>query len=681
MRLNLRLVYASLTSILILGCGQARTVTAPVEPIPAPDVVALIDGEPLTLAAFEKEYVRTSGDREAASRDSVDAYADFLDRYVDYRVKVRRARELGLDRDARILEEVDNYRKQLARPYLLEREVTEPLLRDLYEKKQQAVEASHILIRLGKDASPVDTLDAFNRISALRDSVLAGHDFGDLAVKYSEDPSAKGDGLGARGYLGYFSGGKMVKAFEDWAFKTPVGEVSPVFRSPYGYHLIQVKNRIPMPADVRLSHIMVRPRGHSHADTLDALARLDSVRQHLAAGEDFAALAETWSDDPSSSKKGGDLGYISFDARLIPVLKDAAFALKEIGDVSEPVLSPYGYHLIQLTGRRPIAGFEESVEALKKDLGRLPRVKQAEEAFAKSLLVKNGLRVDTMQVMALFEGYSADSLQKSISSITFPDSVESRPFARLGSLDYTVGDFLSFARSHRVARMNTVEEQVLEMMDRFFQDVAIDAEVEHLEARDASFRETMEEFRNGLLLFRLMEDSVWTAASQDTSALQAYFEAHAADYRFPDRTRLIGLYSNSDSLLNAFGDGLDQGIAFEVLVERARQDSLHTFRYDTTLVAGETNSVFDKGLDLEPGGHTGALPYTRGFILLIHDGIEPARNKRFEEARAEVLNAYQNVLEDRLLTRLRRKYHVRTFPDRLVNAFKEQPAGTPDSTR
>ena len=673
MRMKAFLFSLPLTLFVLTSCGGSRVMAPPRDTV-APDVVALIGGEPFTLAEFETQYTRTSGDRTQASGDSMGTYVDFLERYVDYRLKVKKALELGLDQDPRIVEEVDNYRRQLARPYLLEREVTEPLLRDLYAKQQLVVDASHILIRLDDNASPADTLDAYHRLSALRDSALAGADFGDLAIRYSEDPSAKGNGLGERGHLGYFSGGRMVKAFEDWAFRTPVGEVSPVFRSPYGYHLVLVHDRKARPDDIRIAHIMIRPGGRTHADTLAALARVDSIRGLLAKGESFADLARALSDDPSSGKSGGDLGFISYDSRLIQNMKDTAFALENINDISEPILTPYGYHLIQLTGRREHRSYEESIEDLKKDIGRLPRVKQAEDAFARRLLKKNGLSVDTALVMSVFASYTPDSLQQALSSLTLPDTVAATTFARLGTLTYTLDDLLGFAKSRRLVRKPTIDAVVLDLMDRFFKDVAVDAEVEHLEARDAQFRQTMEEFKNGLLLFRLMEDSVWTAAAQDSMGLRAYFDAHADAYWFPDRTRLIGLYANSDSVLNAFAAGLDAGRPFEELVAEVHAGGHHSFRYDTTLVAGTTNSVFDKGLDLAPGGHTAAMPYTRGFILLIHAGTEPARPKRFEEARAEVLNEYQKILEAHMLDRLRRRYSVVTYPDRLVNAFKAAPA-------
>ena len=259
-RHSLLLLTALLTSAtLIVGCSGSRTAAVPAG-ADDPSVVAVIDGEPLTLDEFETRYARASGGAAVAADDSLEAYRDFLQRYVNFRVKVKAARDAGLDESDEVLSEIRTYRTNLARPYLIEREVLEPLVREVYDRRQETIDASHILIRVGPVPTPADTLAAYEKLVMVLDSVRAGTDFGDLAVRHSEDPSAQREGRpGYRGRLGFFEAGRMVQEFEDVAYETPVGEVSDIFRTQFGYHILQVNERRENVAPVQVAHIMIVP--------------------------------------------------------------------------------------------------------------------------------------------------------------------------------------------------------------------------------------------------------------------------------------------------------------------------------------------------------------------------------------------------------------------------------------
>lgn len=658
----------------LIGCSH----TQPVVPASTDPVVATYGNTRLTLDQFETQYARSVGGRAAATDDSLHQFQDFLERYVDFQVKVLEAKALGLERDPGLQTEIQNYRTQLARPYLIEQDVVEPLLRDLYAKKQELIDASHILLRLIPDAPPTDTLAAWNRLKAIRDSLAQGVDFGDLAFRNSEDPSAKDprQGIGYRGRLGYFTGGRMVKSFEDMAYNTPAGQVSPIFRTQFGYHLIKVHERRPMVPDVKISHLMITPRGSTPADTAAALVRLDSIQARLANGEKFADLARTLSDDRGSARMNGDIGWVSYDARLIQPMKDAAFALTNVGDISSPVLTQFGYHLIQLTERRAQQTFEESRESLKREMQRMPRISEEEEVYAMGIRTRRGSRIDSALTRATFAGMTTDSLLAVIKDGTFPDAAKAQTFASVADSSYTLGDLSAFmARATLKRRSADADEQLFMIVHQFMNEKALDYEVYALEGRDPEFKLTMDEFRHGLLLFRLMEDSVWTVAARDTVALEAHFRANAAQYRFPDRMRIVGFHTRQDSLLKAVvKDRLNAGTPVAQVI--AKLPAGAPIKVDTTLVAGQTNSVYDQALALAEGGHTNPAQYNNGYVVLVRSGMEPARAKTFEEARAEVVNEYQDLLEQRLVERLRRKYQAATYPDQVTGAFKAPATAT-----
>ncbi|MEM8558092.1 MAG: peptidylprolyl isomerase, partial [Bacteroidota bacterium] len=305
---------------LFAACGTPRTTTAPIvaSAPPPPPVAAEFAGGQLTLPEFETQYARSVGSRELAAADTLGAYEDFLERYVNFRLKVQAARDLGLDEDSSYTAELDSYREQLARPYLLEQEVTEEIVRSIYDRQQEEVRARHILLRVTPDAEAADTLAAFAKLDAIRDSILAGGDFAALAQAESEDPSAATN----RGDLGYFSGGRMIEAFEVRAYTTPIDSISEVFRTRFGYHILQVTDRRAARGEISARHILIRFNGQTAADSAAALETITELEARVAGGEDFATLARQYSEDPGSAENGGDLGFFG-TGRMVPAFEQA----------------------------------------------------------------------------------------------------------------------------------------------------------------------------------------------------------------------------------------------------------------------------------------------------------------------------------------------------------------------
>lgn len=660
---------AATSALLLAGCSSSQQTVAE-----DPNVVAVINSQPFTLVDFEERYARTAGSRAAAADDSMAAYADFLERYVDFRLKVLAAQEAGYATDSTIQAEIKGYRTSFAKPFLLDKEVINPVIQTLYERRKEMVDASHILIRFPDNPSGHDTLVAYNKILDLKDSLAKGSDFGELAFKFSEDPSAQGraDSPGYRGRLGYFSAGRMVDAFESAAWNTPVGEVSDIIRTRFGYHLLYIHDRRPAVQDIRLSHILIRLQGTTAEDTTAALERIRDLQERIANGEDFARLAQGFSDDARSGPQGGDIGWLAYDNyNIVLPFREAAFELENVGDVSDIVETRFGYHLIKLTERKAPGTLIDEYENLKQMASRLPRTNAAETALRKAIITDRGGRYDTTTVMRVLAGVTPDSVLIRISGEHLPDSLRDQTFATLGDSAYTWTDWSQFTKSARVQAQDNLEAQVDALAGAFLESVALDYEAAALEERDDEFRTIMEEFKDGLMLFKLMEDSVWTAAAQDTAALEAYYEAHQETYQYPDRTRIITLFSASDSLLKAAVERIDAGLSFADLAAEMAQDSTRSLRMDTVLVAGHTDSVYDLAVGLEAGAHTAPIRDRTGQTVLFNDGIEPARQKTFVEARTEVVSSYQEMLEAQLLADLRARYNVRTYPERLSQAFSQ----------
>lgn len=650
--------------VLSAGCSSSN-VGAPEQEMGTP-LVAQFGQHKLDLHEFEDEYARSVGGRDVALTDSLPQYEDFLDRYVDFRLKVLYAQEIGLDQDSSLKAEIETYHKQLARPYLLEKEILDPILQDLYEKKQTMVDASHILIRVGRDA-PQDEVDAARaKMTAIRDSALQGVDFGELAYRNSEDPSARSNRVGARGRLGYFVGGMMVKEFEDQAYSTPVDSVSEVFRSNFGFHILTVHDRAPKIPARQISHIAIRHFQPSVRDSLSPEDRIAAIKAELDAGADFSTLAQQKSEDRESGSRGGLLGQLAYTQQGMPdSFKEAAFSLEKPGDYSDVIRTDYGYHILRLDGIEELLTFEQSYTDLKTQAARLPRVKAAETEMARKIREASGTSVDSMLTLEILAGRhfrSPDILET-------PDEQMEMTIASLGDQNYTFGEVVDFAETASIPFQPDTTGLVFDAIDRFLNEEALNQEAARLEDNDMEFKRILDEFQSGLLLFKLMEDSVWTAAAMDTAGLKAYHAPRADSFWFEDRTRILSLRSMSDSLLQSYITELDAGTSPANLIAAIEKDTLAAVAVDTTYLVGPNNSVFDRALNLNPGEYTDAIRNSSGFIVMINDGEAPARKKTFEEARPEVLNAYQAEVEQKLLARLRDKYDAKKYKAVLRGAF------------
>lgn len=664
---------ASLFGLLWAGCGLLRSSSTP------ETVVAIAGTETIDLTRFETQYARTVGDRMAAADDPLEAYRDFLERYVNYRLRVQEARARGYNQDSAVVAEVQAYRLDLARNHFLRQEIIEPLLREMYRRMPDMVDISHLFVRIPPDATPEDTLAAYQRIAALVDSIRQGADFNEIAFRHSDDPSAQSPRTapGGWGHIGWIKMGRMIEPMETYAYNTPVGSISPIFRTRYGYHVLKVHDRKPAPDDVRAAHIMLTV-APSAEDSARARRTLDSLRQLVQNGQaDFAELARQHSADWRTKSAGGDLGYLSFAQPMPVAVRDAIFGLRNVGDLSDIVVTPFGLHLFQLTGRRPMPPtYEAAYDTLLNVAEQLGRLEEARTRLAERLRRELNVRLDTTQLFSLLAlGPHPDSIANRLARQDWANIDRSRSVARIGDSTLTLHAFVAYANArtllHRTSRRDTLAEaRLLRAADQFLNDQTITYAALKRAQQSPDFQQLMQDFVDGLLAFKFMEEAVWKVAERDTAGLRAYWEAHAAEFTFPERTRLIGFHSASDSLLRIrVYEPLQAGSPVAQLIATLQADTNASIRIDTVYIERPTGSFYDRALSLQAGQATEPFRYWNGTLVLYNDGKEPPRPKTFQEARADVLSAYQKVLEERLNQELRARYGARIFTERLQKAF------------
>ena len=339
-----------------------------------------VDGKPVSRAEFEAIYKKNN--KEASvTKEALDEY---LELFINYKLKVREAESLGMDTITKFRNELDGYRKQLARPYLIDRELNDALMREAYDRSQQEVRASHILIQVAPDASPEDTLAAWKRLTALRERVMKGEEFAAVAkgLGGSEDPSAQKNG----GDLGWFSALQMVYPFENAAYNTPEGTVSQPVRTRFGYHIVKVTGRRPARGQMKVAHIMLRSTDQDTPEKQqNAEQRIREIHKQVAAGTlAFADAALKFSEDESSSTKGGELPQFG-TGKMIEEFEDAAFALRQSGQISEPVKSRFGWHVIKCIEAIPPPSYDQAKAELKTKIARDSRAEITRKAFMERL--------------------------------------------------------------------------------------------------------------------------------------------------------------------------------------------------------------------------------------------------------------------------------------------------------
>ena len=454
-------------------------------------VLFTIDNEPYYSQEFIKVYNKNKTLLTAEKTQSAENY---LKLFVDYKLKVKQAKDLKLDTAQSFKKELKAYKNKLVLPYLKDESVTNKLVSEAYERLKTEVSVSHILIFLEPNAPPKDTLEAYNKLLEAKQLLEKGAKFEEVAKKYSQDPSVQSNG----GMIGYFTALQMVYPFETAAYNTPVDSVSKPFRTKYGYHILKVHGRRPSKGEIEVAHIMLR------GDSLKVKKKMDSLYQLLVDKKfDFGHLAAKVSEDRASAVNGGKLGRFGV-GRMIESFYDAAFSLNEEGEISKPVKTKYGWHIIKLIKKYPLKSFSEERNRLTKKIEKDPR----------SNLIGASVINKLLRQYNIVENKSALEQLKNVNWNTNPSEFK-QVILTIENKKIPQSKFLTYSRRVRNKDIETAfkDFKMKELLVYY---------KEHIENSNADFAATYNEFKDGLLLFDLLEKKVWNK-SKDSAGLAAYF--------------------------------------------------------------------------------------------------------------------------------------------------------------
>lgn len=554
MRKSLLLIGVPL--IVFTGCTSSKT------PESKEPVLFTVAGKPVTVSEFE--YVYNKNNNNSDNTPAKGHINEYLELYTNFKLKVTEAEKRGLDTTTAFRKELEGYKEQLAQPYLTEKNVTDQLVKEAYERMKQEINASHILINVAPDADPKDTLAAYNKIMEVRQRLVAGENFNTLARTISDDPSAKENG----GNLGYFTALQMLYPFERTAYNTAKGQLSAPVRTRFGYHLIKVNDVRPAQGEIKVAHIMVRAAsGIPKADSVVAKKKIDALYNRVSRRENWDKLTAQFSEDASSATKGGELPWFG-TGRMLPSFEEAAFKLAKVGDISKPVQTPYGWHIIKLIERRELPAYEEMEPFLRSKVAKDSRSELNKAAFLKRIKQENNFQeIKTAKDFALSK--ATDALLNGTWQYTSSGKESGQMLFSIQDRRYTLKDFFAYVQQNQKPAPNASAAHAMNLLyDNFVTASLLNYEREHLESKYTDYKMLVREYRDGILLFQLMDEKVWSKAIEDTVGLKAFFQKNRENYKWDTRAEAIVISAASKEILEKAQQMLNNG-TFELKKSRS----------------------------------------------------------------------------------------------------------------
>ncbi|UOG74152.1 peptidylprolyl isomerase [Hymenobacter tibetensis] len=558
-----RILYAGTAAVALLAACQA-TKTTTTSKQPAIETLGTT-----TVPAGEFAYVYRKNNSTAPEYGTRPSVTEYLDLYTNFKLKVLEAEQRGLDTTQAFKRELDGYKQQLAQPYLTEKSVTDQLVREAYERMSKEVNASHILIRLPAEPTPADTLAAYQKVVALRQRVTGAANFEQVAREVSEDPSARENG----GRLGYFTAMQMVYPFETAAFKTPVGQVSQPVRTRFGYHLIKVNDMRPAQGEIKVAHLMIRATPNMpKADSVTAKKKIDELYTRLTQRkENWDKLVAQFSEDAGSAANSGELPPFG-TGRMIPSFEEVAFKLQSPGQISAPVQTPYGWHVIKLIEKQPVPTFEAMEPTLKSKVAKDSRSELNKAAFLKRVRTENNFRefsagkeeafakIDTSVVNGRFKYTAPDNVITTSKNGKKQSGTAQSVIFIIKDKPYQVSDFLTYVQKNQRPRPGAEPKFIAQQLyDQYVEQSLTEYEKNNLENKYEDYRMLVKEYRDGILLFQLMDEKVWSKAIEDTVGLQKYFTENQSKYQWENRAQGTVISAATPELLTQAQQQLKTG--------------------------------------------------------------------------------------------------------------------------
>ncbi len=619
------------------------------------EVLFTIDNKPYYTDEFSRIYKKNI---DLVKDESQKDLKQYLELFIGYKLKVNKALKLGLDKNANYVTELKSNRSQLAKTYLTDSKVTQQLIDEAYDRMQKEIRASHILIMVDENAAPADTLKAYNQVLDIRKKAVAGEDFGTLAQTNSMDTSAKEN----KGDLGYFSAFRMVYPFETGAFNTKKDQISMPIRTRFGYHLIKVTDIRDNRGEMSAAHIMIMKPSDATKE-VEAKSKIDDIYKKLQQGENFETLAQQFSEDKSSSEKGGVLNRFASGQLSSDEFENVAFSLTKEKPLSAPFQSQYGWHIVKFIEKFPVKTAKEMQQDLNAKISKDERSRKITNSvngkLRKEFPIKTDAKLYNDALLTVTAAFTVNTWKAPSTDAKF-----SATLFTIKDKKITAKDFLNYLETQQKGYKDSkadIKKIVGDLYEKFIDEQLNTYYDENLENNFQEFANVMEEYKDGLLLFDLMEKEIWEKAKSDTIGLKKFYDLNKQKYTWKNRLDASIASSTKQDVIEKTMD-MFRG-------NKSADEIKKAINTDKTVEVMINQGVFEEGSTVLPKnvsfktGVTESIKNGNYFYVTQVNKILPAGIKTFEEAKGKVINEYQQYLEENWVSNLKKEFNIKVNQD------------------
>ena len=616
------------------------------------EVLFSIDSNEYKIDEFKRIYLKNL---DLVKDDSQKDLNQYLELFIGYKLKVNKAYKLGLQNNTKYQSELNSYRNQLSKSYLNDSKVTNQLIEEAYNRSLKEVKASHILLSFDESIKGADTLAFYNKALALKKQIENGESFESVALANSQDPSVSDN----KGNLGYFSAFRMVYPFESAAYKTAVGQISNPVRTRFGYHLIKVTDSRDNKGEVTVAHIMIlNPSDANYDAKLKAKQTIDDISKKLQQGESFEALASQFSEDKSTAVKGGVLQRFGTGQLSSEAFESVAFSLENSGDISQPFESGFGWHIVKLIEKHPVKSFADSKSELENKIKRDERSIIITNTLASKLKSKYTIEVNKTQYKNI-EKTVTDAIYSQTWELPKEDnSIKDDLLVIDKTKKVATMSFASYMQSQQKNKQTTkpVTKLVSELFESWKGEQLIAYYTDNLEREFPDFKNVMDEYRDGLLLFDLMEKEIWDKSKTDTIGLQNFYNLNKSKYNWKERFDVDILSSTDATVMESAKKMLQKGKSIEYIKSKLNKKDKVAIMVKSGLYE-KNYDVLDKISNLTIGSNNTYKDANYSFVVHVKN-IKPAEIKALEDCKSKVINDYQQYLESTWVDELKKEFNI-----------------------
>ena len=613
------------------------------------NVLLTINSNPVYSSDFTKVFNKNL---DLVVEESQKNVAGYLDLFIDYKLKITEAYAQGLDKNQQYIKEFKKYEDQLAKKYIYDKRIVSKLVEEAYDRSLEEINAEHILVLSNLNDSPNDTLKAYNKIKEAHVKALKGENFTSLVIEYSEEPGAKK----SKGKLGYFTAFQMVYPFENTAYNTNVGEISEITRTSFGYHIIKINDRRKKKPKINVSHIMIFSNNDKKAE--DPEERINELYAMIMQGEPFENIAKQFSEDKNTGVKGGQLKTFGPGDLKAPKFENAAYSIKNEGEIIAPIQSAFGWHIIRLNEKFSIPSFEEQKDDIEKKVKGGARALIVTQAINNKIIKKYGFK-EGESYISYFNNYVNDSILSRKWTYSSIPLTENQILFTIGDHDVTYTDYAEYLRDNQktIKKYANKESLLIDMYVRFKNETLKNYFKERLEVENKEYATIINDYRNGLLVYDVMNKNIWQIAKIDSTGLKNYYEKTKNNYNWKKRLD-VDIYSSSDEITTK---------QVQTLLMRGEESATIKKQINSegkinVITVSDVFEIDQSELpeDLIPEKGVSDIKLNDGFYVVVNikEVIEPTL-KEFDEVRGTVISDFQTEIEKKWMQSLRDKYEVK----------------------